>query len=133
MQLVPCHFRSSSNSSMTIVIIGHLYFYLVRIGDDMTFFFLFSMQCVKSVIFKKKLLDDVHPGLLCVTTMVIHAFSTNMVSRGSACLAMLSLTLGDSSRVDGRLDACAGEMTAASNVFYRIHGRFIFISYFCKV
>ena len=48
MQLVPCHFRSSSNSSMTIVIIGHLCFYLVRIGDDLTFFFLFLMQDVKT-------------------------------------------------------------------------------------
>lgn len=48
MQLVPCHFRSSSNSSVTIVVIGHLYFYLVRIGDDLTFFFLFSMHCVKT-------------------------------------------------------------------------------------
>lgn len=46
MQLVPCYFRLLSNSSMTIVIMGHLYFYLVRIGDDMIFFFLFSMQCV---------------------------------------------------------------------------------------
>lgn len=73
MQLVPCHFRPSSNSSMTIVIIGHLYFYLVRIGDDLTFFYLFSVQCVKSVIFKKKLLDDVLSVLQCVATMVRQA------------------------------------------------------------
>ena len=58
---------------MTIVIIGHLYFYLVRIGDDLTFFYLFSVQCVKSVIFKKKLLDDVLSVLQCVATMVRQA------------------------------------------------------------
>ena len=46
---------------------------------------------------------------------------------------MLSLPLGASSWVDGQLDVCAGEMVATSNVFNRIHGRFIFISYFCKV
>ena len=79
MQLVPCHFRPSNNSSMTIVIIGHLYFYLVRIGDDLTFFFLFSMQCVKTYFSKKKLLNDVRSVLQCVATMVSHALFRDMV------------------------------------------------------
>lgn len=72
MQLVPCHFRPSSNSSMTIVVMGHLYFYLVRIGDDLIFFYLFSMQCVKTFFFKKKLLDDVLSVFQYVATMVSH-------------------------------------------------------------
>ncbi|MDD7596876.1 MAG: hypothetical protein SPJ90_01690 [Prevotella sp.] len=54
--------------------------------------------------------------------MVKHALFTDMISRGNACLAMLSLPLGASSWVDGQLDVCAGEMAAVSNVFYRIHG-----------
>ena len=65
--------------------------------------------------------------------MAKHALFTDMISRGNACLAMPSLPLGASSWVDGQLDMCAGEMANASNVFYRIHGRFIFIFYFCKV
>lgn len=65
--------------------------------------------------------------------MAKHALFTDMISRGNACLAMLSLPLGASSWVDGQLDMCAGEMVVTSNVFNRIHGRFIFISYFCKV
>ena len=54
--------------------------------------------------------------------MAKHALFTDMISRGNACLAMLSLPLGASSWVDGQLDVCAGEMANASNVFYRIHG-----------
>lgn len=65
--------------------------------------------------------------------MAKHALFADMISRGNACLAMPSLPLGDSFHVDGQLDMCAGEMVAMLNVFYRTHGRFIFISYFCKV
>ena len=87
----------------------------------------------KNVFFKKKLLDDVHPVLQCEATMAKHALLCDMMLWGRKCLVASSLALGDSSRVDGQLDVCAGEMAATSNVFNRIHGRFIFISYFCKV
>lgn len=72
----------------------------------------------KYVIFKKKLLDDVHPLLQCEATMAKHALLCDMMLWGRKCLAMPSLTLGTSSWVDDLLDACTGEMTATSNVFY---------------
>ena len=87
----------------------------------------------KYVIFKKKLLDDVHPVLQCEATMAKHALLCDMMLWGRKSLVASSLALGDSSRVDGQLDMCAGEMVGTLNVFNRIHGRFIFISYFCKV
>lgn len=79
------------------------------------------------------LLDDVHSVLQCEATMAKHALLCDMMLWGRKSLAMSSLALGASSWVDGKLDMCAGEMVAMLNVFYRIHGRFIFISYFCKV
>lgn len=72
----------------------------------------------KKRYFQKKLLDDVHFVLQCVATMVKQALFTDMILRGSACLAMLSFPLGASSWVDGQLDMCAGEMVAMLNVFY---------------
>lgn len=79
------------------------------------------------------LLDDVRSVLQCVTTMAKHALLCDMMLWGRKSLVASSLALGDSSRMDGQLDVCAGEMANASNVFYRIHGLFIFISYFCMV
>lgn len=76
----------------------------------------------KNVIFKKKLLDDVHSVLQCEATMAKHALLCDMMLWGRKCLVVSSLALGDSSRVDGQLAVCVGEMVAMLNVFYRIHG-----------
>ena len=68
----------------------------------------------KYVIFKKKLLDDVHPVLQCEATMAKHALLCDMMLWGRKSLVASSLALGDSSRVDGQLNVCAGEMAATS-------------------